>query len=130
MHPILPDGGRGFEERTAEAAAEDYDGFGADLLTKLRTEHPLLSDRIRYFRSETFQPEDLYAVCSGEGETPDVAIQWDPQCEVICLWTVEPKQHVEVGTWADDPCGVAITRLIEFRAREWPDGGHVPPAVG
>jgi hypothetical protein len=105
---LLPEG-FGFEEETFAQVSTRYAGFGRGVFTALEAASPAAFAALRFYRATIYQQGDVYAVCRwGDGE---VAIQLDPDCEVICVW--DRGAHVEIGAWAKDPEAAAVAFIGE-----------------
>ncbi|MBT3817082.1 MAG: hypothetical protein HOE80_03365 [Candidatus Magasanikbacteria bacterium] len=107
-HQILPNWE--FSIETIESVTKRYNGFGYKLFQKLKQYHPNIYSKVVFYRSKTYQSEDVYAVC--EGIPNEFMIQLDPDCEVIVL--SNGKNTVEIGSWSDDEYIEAIECIIRL----------------
>jgi hypothetical protein len=107
--PTLLPAGFGFEEETFAEVSTRYAGFGRGVFAALEATSPAAFAALRFYRATIYQQGDVYAVCRwGDGE---VAIQLDPDCEVICVW--DHNTHTEIGAWALNPEAEAVAFIGE-----------------
>lgn len=106
MHPLLNPNGR-YGEESLDSALDRYQGFGAELLPRLLDSEPHLAPYLRCFRDAGNR--DIWAICDSPWGV--FGVQLDPDIEVICLWDADGQE--EIGTWAEDPVGVALARIRE-----------------
>ena len=95
-----------------------YTRFGSGFYDHLSAHMPECFHKLRFYRADTFQTEDSFAVF--EADHP-FAIQLDPDCEVICLW--DSDVHAEIGTWSPDPYAEAC----RFIRQHFMDEKHIKP---
>lgn len=89
-----------------------YSGFGENLFSKVETRFPGAISKIRFFRPQIHQTDDVWA-CYTDGSLV-FAIQLDPSCERITLWNEKPDSHMEIGTWSDDVYEEALKEMEEY----------------
>lgn len=94
-----------FEPENYNDFESRYTGFGKEIYLKLEQELPEIFRELTLHKRLTFQTEDSYAQYLGANNS--FAIQLDPLCEVIVLWN--EQTHIEIGTWAENACNVAIS---------------------
>ncbi|MCE2596673.1 hypothetical protein K6Y31_17940 [Motilimonas cestriensis] len=97
MHKLLNDGWV-YESVSFEEVSDRYKGFGRDLFNLIANDLPSHFSNLKFYKSKTYQDEDVFAICEGLGH--DYGIQLDPDCEVICLW--DGNTHIEIGTWSEN----------------------------
>ncbi|GAB3825780.1 hypothetical protein [Hymenobacter jeollabukensis] len=80
--PLLPADST-FVEEDYKDLLNRYSGFGIGLFSQIDDQLPSVFNRLRFFRSVTYQTADIYATY--ETSEKAFAIQLDPDIEVICL---------------------------------------------
>jgi len=108
-HPLLFDNWD-FTEETYSEAMTRYSGFGAKLFDNLADRVPGILSFFRFFRSTGYQSEDIFAVC--EAIERPFAIQLEPSCEVICIWS-DTVNTIEIGDWSENEYEEAIEFIQE-----------------
>jgi hypothetical protein len=109
QHPLLFDKWD-FAEETYSEAMIRYSGFGAKLFDMLDDRVPDILSSFRFFRSTRYQSEDIFAVYESIEEP--FAIQLDPSCEVICIWS-DTVNTIEIGDWSENEYEEAIKFIQE-----------------
>jgi len=109
QHPLLFDKWD-FAEETYSEAMIRYSGFGAKLFDILDDLVPEILLSFRFFRSTGYQSENIFAVCENIEQT--FAIQLDPSCEVICIWS-DTVHTIEIGAWSENEYEEAIKFIRE-----------------
>jgi hypothetical protein len=109
QHPLLFDNWDFAEENYSEAMTR-YSGFGAKLFNILDDRIPDILPSFRFFRSTGYQSEDVFAIC--ENIERPFAIQLEPSCEVICIWS-DTVNTIEIGGWSENEYEDAIEFIQE-----------------
>jgi|GEM_PF-1474900 len=124
-HHLFGTGHYKYKEESYAQAQARYSGFSEDLFSRLEGNFPGFISNLRFFQSQDYQLEDMWAIY--EDAAIQFGIQLDPDTPVIVLWNANPENHIEIGDWSEDASGDAI-RFIEEEFFAKGPSQSLPPA--